>query len=301
MALSATAMALASGTTFTGRKLEISGWTEFDGNMYLPQCCVQAIDRMNRTLEPLPAEALYAIQWRVASTTFNNAFFARSQWDAGLTPEKFWSGLTPLFGTEGAALMRQGMAKLETMKPIDFGFCYYGCWTPLLAAEREDKRSPSFGRPETIDQRKGLLEGAHRLVNEAGKVAASEDGRRLADYFANKLGCGEVHMGYWKEVAQAAIDGASAGDDAQARAAVVPHAKLMLDYARQYLRAYQRCMLDRTDEGMLASYWMVAGQYAYRYAYPEQYKQTSIFYDGPRKATQPLAEQPEQIKILAPR
>ena len=268
MALSANAMALASGATFSGRKLEISGWTEFDGNMYLPQSCLQAVDRMNRTLEPLPAEALYAIQWRVASTTFNNAFFARSQWDSGLTPEKFWSGLAPLFGTEGAALMRQGMEKLEAMKPIDFGFCYYGCWTPLLAAEREDKQPPRFGRPETINQRKELLEDAHSLVNKASKVAASQDGRRLADYFANKLSCGEIHMGYWKEVAQAAIDAAAAGGDSQARAAVVPHAKLMLDYARQYLRAYQQNMLDRTDEGMLASYWLVAGQYAYRYAFP---------------------------------
>jgi len=129
----------------------------------------------------------------------------------------------------------------------------------------------------------------------------AEEGRRLADYFANKLGCGEIHMGYWKEVAQAEIDGAGAGNDSQARAAVVPHARLMLDYARQYLRAYQQCMLDRTDEGMLASYWIVAGQYAYRYAFPQQHEEGSIFYDGPPKASKPTADRPEEIQVLAPR
>ena len=303
MALSASAMALAPAGTFTGRKLEISGWTEFDGNMYLPQSCLQAVDRMNRTLDPLPAEALYAIQWRVAATAFNNAFFARSQWDPVLTPEKFWHSLAPLFGAEGAALMRQGMEKLEAVKPIEnnFGFCYYGCWTPLLASERPDRQPPSFGRLRSIDQRSELLEDAHRLLNEAGSVAPSRDGHRLADYFANKLACGEIHLHYWKEVAQAAIDGAAAGNDSQARAAVSPHATLMLDYARQYLRTYQQYMLDRTDEGMLASYWLVAGQYAYRYAFPERYKQTSIFYDGPPKAGKTPAERPEEIQVLAPR
>jgi len=54
--------------------------------MYVPQSCVRAIYAMNQTLETLPAEALYAIQWRVASTTFDNAYFTRSQWDASLTP-----------------------------------------------------------------------------------------------------------------------------------------------------------------------------------------------------------------------
>jgi hypothetical protein len=301
MALSADAMALPSAGTFSGRKLEISGWTEFDGNMYLPQCCIKAVDRMNRTLEPLPVEALHAIQWRVASTTFNNAFFARSQWDADLTPKTFWGSLGPLFGTEGVALMQQGMEKLEAVKPIDFGFCYYGCWTPLLAAERADKQAPKFGQPERIDQRKELLKNAHRLIDQARKVAASTDGRRLADYFANKLGCGEIHMDYWKEVAQAAIDGAAAPSESQARAAVAPHALLMLDYARQYLGNYQQCMLDRTDEGMLASYWVVAGQYAYRYAFPERYKETSIFYGGPPKAKTLPVERPEDIQALAPR
>jgi hypothetical protein len=300
MGLSARAMALASTNTFNGRKLEISGWTEFDGNMYLPQSCVQAVDRMNRTLEPLPAEALYAIQWRVASTTFNNAYFTRSQWDRGLTPEKFWTSLRPLFGAEGAALMRQGMEKLETVKPIDFGFCYYGCWTPLLASERADKQPPNFGDPDQIARRTGPLKDAHQLTSEAGKLAANDDGRRLANYFANKLDCGEVHMNYWKEVAQAAIDGAGAADDSQARAAVVPHARRMLDYARQYLRTYQQYMLDRTDEGMLASYWVVAGQYAYRYAFPEQYKHTTQFYGGPPKARAKLTEQSSAAPVEAP-
>ena len=239
----------------------------------------------------------------MASTTFNNAFFARSQWDPSLTPETFWSSLIPLFGAEGAGLMRQGMEKLEAVKPIEnnFGFCYYGCWTPLLASERADKLPPRFGRPESIDRSRGLFVDAHSLLAQASKVAGSRDGRRLADYFANKVQCGEIHLDYWKEVAQAAVDGAACRDESQARAAVVPHARLMLDLARQYLRTYQQYMLDRTDEGMLASYWLVAGQYAYRYAFPEAYKDTSIFYDGPPKARKPPAERPEEAKVLAPR
>ena len=83
---------------------------------------------------------------RRPSTTRSSS---RSQWDPGLTPQKFWASLTPLFGTEGAALMRQGMEKLESVKPIEnnFGFCYYGCWTGLLAADRADKQPPKFGKP----------------------------------------------------------------------------------------------------------------------------------------------------------
>ena len=283
MALSAKAMALAPAGTFGGRSLEISGWTEFDGNMYVPQSCVKAIEQMNHTLDPLPAQALYAIQWRVASTTFNNAFFLRSQWDPGLTPQTFWSSLAPLFGERGSSLIRQGMEKLEAIKPINFGFCYYGCWTPLLAAERADKRPPDFGRPEGIEKQKVRFQDAGALIVQAGEAEPSRDGRRLAEYFGNKVRCAEIHMDYWREVALAANEAATIREESQARDAVVPHAARMLDLARAYLRAYQQYMLDRTDEGMLASYWMVAGQYAYRYAFPSDYKNTDMFYSGPAR------------------
>ena len=75
----------------------------------------------------------------------------------------------------------------------------------------------------------------------------------------------------------------------------------MLDLARAYLRAYQEYMLDRTDEGMLASYWMVAGQYAYRYAFPSDYKNTDIFYSGPARVRNAPTGRAADSGIQAPK
>ena len=60
-------------------------------------------------------------------------------------------------------------------------------------------------------------------------------------------------------------------------------------------------MLDRTDEGMLASYWMVAGQDAYRYAFPSDYKNTDVFYSGPSKTRNAPTDRAADPKILAPK
>jgi hypothetical protein len=275
MALSATAMAYATNGTFQGRKLEISGWTEFDGEMCLPQSGLRAVDSMNQTLAGLPADALYAIQWRVTSTTFDNAFFCHSQWDADLAPPKFGASLAPLFGIQGTAFMRQGMEKLKAAKVSagGFGFCYYGCWQALLAVERSEEQPLKLGPPDGFRERKEKLANVQRLIDQVGRISPSRDGRRLADYFANKLRCGGIHMDYWAELARASLDGSAASpDESAALAGVAPYATGMLDFARQYLRTYQEYMLDRTDEGILASYWLVAGRYAYRYARPQECK-----------------------------
>jgi hypothetical protein len=302
MSLSADAMALAEPATFAGRKLEISGWTEFDGNMYVPQSCVKAIDRMNRILEPLPVEALYAIQWRVASTTFDNTFFVRSHWDSKLTPERFWADLDPLFGTKGAALMRQGMEKLEDSDHVKFGFCYYGCWQGMLASERADQTPANFGNLHHISQIRAQFDDVHTLVARAGEAATTRDGRRLADYFANRLLCAQVHTDYWKHAVQASAEAAGTGlSEPESQAKARPHAAMMLDDVRRYLLQSQRYMLDRTDEGMLASYWIVAGQYAYRYAYPEAYKNSFVFYGGPASEGKQSGELPEEVKLLTPK
>jgi hypothetical protein len=43
---------------------------------------------------------------------------------------------------------------------------------------------------------------------------------------------------------------------------------------------------------------MVAGQYAYRYAYPDRYKKSFLFYGGPAEDRKQTAESPEEVKVL---
>ncbi|MCX6621741.1 MAG: hypothetical protein NTY38_11840, partial [Acidobacteria bacterium] len=236
MARSAQAMQLAPPGGFGGRKLEISGWTEFDGMMYLPQSCVKAIHAMNQVLETVPAEALYAIQWRVAATTFDNAFFTRSQWDPALTPERFWSGMEPLFGKGGSSRLREGMELLETDSGMDYTFCYLGTWSGLLPEERNGRKPGTTAAP---DERKEYFVRVRDLIVAAGQQASSHDGKRLAHYFTNKLECAGIHAGYWREAVLAQ----------QAPETVRSHALNMLESVRQYLQHYQEVMLDRTDEG----------------------------------------------------
>jgi hypothetical protein len=287
MARSAQAMQLATEGVFSGRKLEISGWTEFDGMMYVPQSCVKAIHAMNQTLEKMPAEALYAIQWRVASTTFDNAYFTRSQWDAALTPERFWSDLGTLFGKTGSGRLREGMELLESNSGMGYAFCYLGTWSGLLPEELKGRKPGSTAGPE---EKKEFFGRVRELVAAAGEDAPSRDGRRLAEYFTNKLECARIHSDYWREAVTAS---------AQSREIVRSHAAAMLGFVRQYLTHYQKVMLDRTDEGMLASYWIAAGQYAYRYAYPERYKEAGIFQVGPAGAKVYWTGQPEEIVVQA--
>jgi len=93
--------------------------------------------------------------------------------------------------------------------------------------------------------------------------------------------------------------GAAQGSPAQSREIVRRRAVTMLALVRQYLMHYQKVMFDRTDEGMLASYWIAAGQYAYRYAYPDRYKEAGIFQVSPAGAKVYWTGQPEEIRVQA--
>jgi len=291
-------MQLAKPEMFEGRKLEISGWTELDGIMYVPQSCLRAIHTMNDTLDSLPAEALYAIQWRVASTTFDNAFFVRSQWDRSLTPQQFWKDLAPLFGTEGSDLLCRGMEQLEANGETSYGFCYFDCWGKLLPEELNGVPA-SVGKVTHVEKKKRGFTAMRDLAAQAGQQAPSEDGRRLSQYFTNKLECAMIHMDYWREIVLACKE--MAADSGRSREIMQAHAVTMLDCAKRYLLHYQEAMLDRTDEGMLASYWIVAGQFAYRYAHRQRYDESNIFQPRPAKAEATSAVQPEEVKVLAPR
>jgi hypothetical protein len=298
MARSAQAMALAGNGVFEGRRLEISGWTEFDGMMYVPQSCVKAIHSMNQSLEKLPAEALYAIQWRVAATTFDNAYFVRSQWDPALTPERFWGSLGPLFGETGVQKLREGMELLESNSGMSYTFCYLGTWPGLLPEEAPGRKPGNAAVPR---EKKEFFERVHGLIREAGEQAASQDGRRLAGYFANKLECAGIHTDYWREAVMAAAEADAAKESPEKAGEIVRgHAAAMLDLARRYLTHYQQAMLDRTDEGMLASYWMAAGQYAYRYAHADRYRQAGIFTVEAPGAGTVWTSQPGEIAVRDP-
>jgi hypothetical protein len=52
---------------------------------------------------------------------------------------------------------------------------------------------------------------------------------------------------------------------------------------------------------MLASYWMVAGQYAYRYAFPSDYKNTDMFYSGPARVRNAPTGRAADSGIQAPK
>ena len=302
MGRSAAAMKLAAEGVFRGRKLEISGWTEMDGYMYVPQSVIQAIHSMNQTLEALPAEALYAIQWRVASTTFDNAYFTRSQWDPSLTPERFWAGLAPLFGAQGSHQMRSGMELLESNNSVPFGFCYYGTWVSgLPRARKAAGLIASLREPARAATMKNHFGHVRDLIAPVAEVAPSQDGRRLAHYFANKLECAQIHADYWREASTAAAAASSVqADPAKVDEIVRPYGLAMLEHARRYLLHYQKAMLDRTDEGMLASYWIVAGQFAYRHIYPQPQAEPDIFYGGPASAKKSSPGTPEEIRVLMP-
>jgi hypothetical protein len=140
------------------------------------------------------------------------------------------------------------------------------------------------------------------LLALAGQEAPSPDGRRLARYFANKLECAQIHTDYWREAVLAAAE-ASAAEAGSKHAGdlVRPHALAMLELARPYLLHYQEAMLDRTDEGMLASYWLVAGQFAYRYWNPERYQESGIFNSSPTGTGEHWVDTPEEIKVVTPK
>jgi hypothetical protein len=211
-----------------------------------------------------------------------------------------------LFGTQGSALMRQGMELLESDNGVEFGFCYYGSWRAglgLLPGERKAADLTSFiGETARAERMKAHFGRVGDIVARTGEEAPSQDGRRLARYFANKLECAQINTDYWREATLAAREASAAqAESKQARDIVRPHALKMLDFARQYLLHYQNAMFDRTDEGMLASYWLVAGQFAYRYWNPEGYQESGIFDSGPTGTNGHWVGTPEEIKVVTPK
>lgn len=305
MGRSAEALDLIKEGTFDGRRLEISGWTEMDGWMYIPQSCLNEISHMNRTIKSLPADALYAIQWRVAAATFDNAYFCRSQWDSSMTPEMFWKTLHPLFGSEASILMKAGMAELEKHKGISFGFCFYGCWGPMSPLERDGRTDLPFGDPAGPSNKIEVFKSIAKTFEKAATASTGRDGTRLANYFANKSECAAIHMDYWRVACQgseAAIDAYRQNpDNPEIEKLLIPYGERMQKLSEEYLKHYQKVMFDRTDEGMLSSYYNTATRYAYRYAHPDEDDAAGKFYSGPAgnsKSTSP--EYPEQVRIVTP-
>jgi len=173
----------------------------------------------------------------------------------------------------------------------------------LLPGERNAVDLASLlGQAARAQRMKAHFGRVRDLLALAGQEAPSPDGRRLARYFANKLECAQIHTDYWREAVLAAAE-ASAAEAGSKHAGdlVRPHALAMLELARPYLLHYQEAMLDRTDEGMLASYWLVAGQFAYRYWNPERYQESGIFNSSPTGTGEHWVDTPEEIKVVTPK
>lgn len=289
MKATATAMENTPRGVFEGRKLEISGWTEFDGAMYYPQSVIHSIEKMRDALGSQPIEALYAIHWRVAGTTFSTAFFSRALWDRHLTPEIFWRSQERLLGKEGAADFQHAFDELEahadTHSSGPAGFCYYRCWGPNLPDK--DGKVPGgciFGdNLAWLNVLTGLYERHANLARAALGSASGAAAKRLAGYYANKVECAQIHIEYCRlgqemfTVGRTWQDPKAPGEYERWKTRQLGLA--MVEKTHEYLRHYQMWMFDRGDEGMLASYYMTATRYAWKYAHPEQDDATGKFCD----------------------
>ena len=141
--------------------------------------------------------------------------------------------------------------------------------------------------------------------NQAADTSVSYDGKRLADYFANKTECAVIHCDYWRIGAEGNNAANKAFKEKADKKAIeqllIPYGKRMQEASENYLKHYQKVMFDRTDEGMLSSYYNTATRYAYRYAHPEEDDATGKFYSGSANAKNKTeADYPEQILIVAP-
>lgn len=292
MKRTADAMAAADAAVFRDRRLEISGWTELDGVMYYPQSCIHAIEKMRDVLGRQPVDALYAIHWRVAGTTFSTAFFARSLWDRGLTPESFWRSQERLLGKDGAADMRRAHDALESHADQHgagpAGFCYYRCWGANLPGKDGVIPWPFFGdNLAWMSVLAGLYERHANLAQAALKSASGASARRLAGYFANKVECARIHIEYCRlgqemsTIGRTWKDPKAPGEHELWKTRQLGLA--MVEKSREYLRHYQKWMFDRGDEGMLASYYMTATRYAWKYAYPDEDDASGRFCDVPQE------------------
>jgi hypothetical protein len=283
-------MAKVAPDVFAGRRLEISGWTERDGSMYFPQSCIHAIERMRDVAAgDLPMDALYSIHWRVAGVTFSTAYFARSIWDPSLTPQRFWQDLSPLLGEEGVPALQSVCDALELFGDRHgygtMAFCYYRCWPACLPDADGNPGNPhAFGAGADYQ---ALLADNYSSLTAMAEAALSKmataDARRLCGYLINKLECAQIHTEYCKLGRLLAFLGQAMGHPESPseyeRDQILDLAGRMVEKSHDYLRHYQQWMFDRGDEGMLASYYMTATRYAWRYAHPEEDDRTGRFGD----------------------
>lgn len=292
---------------FAGRKLEISGWTEYDGAMYYPQSTIQAVARMRDVLPSQPIEALYAIHWRVAGTTFSTAFFSRCLWSRELTPARFWQDQERLLGREGATDLRAAHEQMEAQADQHgtgtAGFCYYRCWGPALTgADGKPPAGSPFGSSLMNQIYRDLYERLAHRVEMAMRSVTGGAGRRLAGYLLNKVQCAQIHLDYSRlghilyETGRGFVNPSAPTEVELAWARRV--AQSMVEKSREYLRHYQQWMFDRGDEGMLVSYYMTATRYAWRYAHPEEDDATGRFCDLPASECARLRGTAAQAKAV---
>lgn len=242
----------------------VYSWIEFDGDMFQPQDQNGHNFEMIRLLREKSAgrqipEVAYN-HWRNAENSVSIAYCSQLMLN-GSEPDLFFSEVSRICGLQegDAATLFAAIARAEDFARDELpniGFCAVYCW---YNSDPTYLGYISFYTEEKLSEYRARMEKALRIVSDF--CPQNNTGERLCMFWKNRLNAGICHIRVIEALMPlktlATKENSEAAEEKQA---VFARA---LSLAKNYLRISSRCVVDRSGEGILVSYYKTVFHYIY--------------------------------------
>ncbi len=248
-----------------GEKLPaVYSWIEFDGNMYQPQDqnghnfeILRLLQEKNSG-QQIP-EVAYN-HWRNAENAVSIAYCAKLLL-FGTEPDAFFSEVSRLcglpkgaVGTLFAAISRAEDFARDELPNI--GFCAVYCW---YNSDANYLGYISLYNEQKLLEYRSRLEKALQIVSDF--CPQNDTGDRMRMFWKNRLNAGICHVRVIEALMPLNVLASKKSAEASEEKRAVFARALRL--AKEYLRIASHCLVDRSGEGILVSYYKTVFHYIY--------------------------------------
>jgi hypothetical protein len=241
-------------------------WIQFDGLMYLVQNSVESWAKGVECARRYGATCAYFNHWSRTSLDVVSAYAAEKMWDTSLTPDAFYRRhLGALYGEADIDLAVDIQVRIEratefmTEKLFNLGFSSAGWFSMKHRYGPEDIPILDWWTEEGVDRASGMLDDVRERLRKLKGTVTTSRGRRHVDVLANRVECSLLQL---KAVRSLVTFRRTQDPSAETLRKLQAEQRAA---SEEYLARYAEVVEDRSDEGMMASYYrvMLSNEYMY--------------------------------------
>ncbi len=248
------------------RRLSVYSWFEFDGMMYLHQNGLEGIYQLLQELSVRagagPVPYISFIHWRVTANRLPARYAALSCLQGPIPLESFYREYAVRLGFSSAGeVFAEAMSQWNRADAWVFhhmgniGFCARGCWSPQGGLGY-------FGRKKWNDTALATAISHYNhaldLLSICAKYSTQTAGCELLNFLDRGLRCNILYLrAFWKATELQAVCGEKKPDELtpEEKQKVVQICEEALNLMDQWMKLYAERMYDRSEEGLLISFY----------------------------------------------